>query len=577
MSIQIDCIRIANFRGLDNIEIHLPRVAVLVGINNSGKTSIIKAIQLAIGDSYRFLTDEDFYIDDKNERRKEIIVDYRIISINDNGIREKEFSEEWQQEFGDKIQPEEENYVGIRTVASVDIVKGGFKIDRYFLKEWADFSNWQKPEIKKSEFKDWFKTLSFIPIDSQRDIHSELKERKSFIRQVLSKIEYNDKDIGELEKKMSEINSDIVTSSNVLMVLRENLNKLNESFDGYGNAELTPLPKKLRDLHKQFSVHFSDQKNNPFPMEYHGMGTRSWASMLTMLAFVKILEQNHKDDYKPFFPIIAAEEPEAHLHPNAQRTLYNQLSESSGQIIISTHSPYLAGMAELSNLRILTKINGDTHITSFNDLDELEKKKLQREVIRLRGEILFARAIVLFEGVTEEQVIPTMFEKYFNSNGYKKGILFISVDGQGYSPFIKLSMNLHIPCCIISDNDQNIKTNIEKQIKKITNINNNIFSSFFLQQGNDFEAEIIGNLKDEIKKALFVLETRDNKSEQYINAKNKDLDSLTDDDILKKMRDSKSEYSSFLADEIIKSDKEVKDIIPKTIIDAFEKIKEWLK
>jgi DNA helicase-2/ATP-dependent DNA helicase PcrA len=32
-----------------------------------------------------------------------------------------------------------------------------------------------------------------------------------------------------------------------------------------------------------------------------------------------------------------------------------------------------------------------------------EKKKLQREVMRLRGEILFAKAIVLFEGVTEEQ------------------------------------------------------------------------------------------------------------------------------------------------------------------------------
>jgi putative ATP-dependent endonuclease of OLD family len=90
MNIQIDCIRIANFRGLNNIEIHLPRVAVLVGINNSGKTSIIKAIQLAISDYYRFLTEEDFYIDENEKRRDKIIIDYRIILINDYGKREKE-------------------------------------------------------------------------------------------------------------------------------------------------------------------------------------------------------------------------------------------------------------------------------------------------------------------------------------------------------------------------------------------------------------------------------------------------------------------------------------------------------
>jgi putative ATP-dependent endonuclease of OLD family len=575
MSIQIDCIRIANFRGLSNIEIHLPRVAVLVGINNSGKTSIIKAIQLAISDYYRFLTEEDFYIDENGNHKDKIVIDYRIIPINDDGEREKEFNEDWQREFGDKIQPDENNYVAIRTIASPDMMKGGFKIDRYFLKEWEDFNNWQKPEVKKEVFKDWFKSLSFVPIDSQRDIYSELKERKSFIRQVLSKIKYEKNDIDELEKKMSEINENIIASSDVLNILKENLNKLNESFDGHGGAELTPLPKKLRDLHKQFNVHFSDQKKNSFPMEYHGMGTRSWASMLTMLAFVKILEKNHKDETKPFFPIIAAEEPEAHLHPNAQRTLYNQLAESSGQIIISTHSPYLAGISELSNLRILTKINGDASVAYLNGLEPLEEKKLQREVMRLRGEILFAKAIVLFEGVTEEQVIPAMYEK-FDNNGYKKGILFISVGGTGYSPFIKLAMNLHILCCIISDNDQNIKQKIENQIKKIT-IKNDIFLLNFLQQGNNFEAEIMKNLKDEIKNSLLILETKGNTHEQCINAKKAELNKLTDDEIIEKMRNSKAEYSSFLADEIMKSDKEAKNIIPKSIIGVFEKIKERLK
>jgi len=586
MGIQIDCIRIANFRGLSNIEISLPRVAVLVGINNSGKTSIIKAIQLAIGDYYyRYpLTEEDFYIDKDGKRRNEIKIDYRIIPIDENGKRKKEFSEKWQQEFGESIQIDEEQYVAIRTIASPDTIKSGFKIDRFFLKKWTasmpndpNLGDWQN-NTQITLLKKRFTALSFIPIESQRDIYNELREKNSFIGRILSDIKYDDDACAELERRISEINESIVAESNVLKTLKNNLNQLNESFEGYGDVELTPLAKKLRDLHKRFSIHFSEVSGKTFSMEYHGMGTRSWASMLTMLAFTKNLQEKHEKDYGLFFPVMAAEEPEAHLHPNAQRTLYNQLIKSSGQIIISTHSPYLAGVSELSNLRMLVKRNERTIVTSLsNDLTEIEKKELQRSVMLLRGEILFARVIVLFEGITEEQVIPAMFEKYFSDNGYKKGVIFVSVGGMKYSPFIKMALNMQIPCCIISDNDKDTKQKIQKQIGKIKNIDNDIFSLHFLQQGNDFEAEIIENLKEEIKISLLNLELKDNTNEQYKITKSNDLNKLPDPEIVKEMRKFKSEYSSFLVDEIIKSNREAQDMIPKSIIEAFEKIKEWLK
>jgi len=63
MNILINTIRIAGFRGIKNLEVSLPRITVLIGPNNSGKTSLIKALQLAIGDYARFLSEEDFYID----------------------------------------------------------------------------------------------------------------------------------------------------------------------------------------------------------------------------------------------------------------------------------------------------------------------------------------------------------------------------------------------------------------------------------------------------------------------------------------------------------------------------------
>ena len=47
MNILIDTIRVAGFRGIKNIEVSLPRITVLIGTNNSDKTSLIKALQLA--------------------------------------------------------------------------------------------------------------------------------------------------------------------------------------------------------------------------------------------------------------------------------------------------------------------------------------------------------------------------------------------------------------------------------------------------------------------------------------------------------------------------------------------------
>lgn len=55
MTIQIDLIRVTGFRGISNIEISFPRITVLIGANNAGKTSLIKALQLAMGDYSRHL------------------------------------------------------------------------------------------------------------------------------------------------------------------------------------------------------------------------------------------------------------------------------------------------------------------------------------------------------------------------------------------------------------------------------------------------------------------------------------------------------------------------------------------
>jgi len=502
MSIQIDIVRICGFRGISNIEITLPRVTVLLGHNNAGKTSIIKALQLALGDYSRYLSDEDFHIGEDEKRQDTITVDLRFIALKCD-VRASEFSEEWQQEFGDKIQAEADGkqFIAIRTTAKFDKIKGGYIVERFHLDAWPEKERWLDARISsKNRLRKRLESVPFISIDAQRDIHNELKEKSSFVGRVLSTIEYDDVNVAELEKMIAEINQKAIEKSEPLKQLKTQLDNLNQSFYGSGKADLTPFPKKIRDLSKRFSVHFGDSDKSSFSMEYHGMGTRSWASMLTVKAFIELQTTSHEKEAEPFFPILAAEEPEAHLHPNAQRTLYKQLIDTPGQVIISTHSPYIAGLADIHEIRSLRKPINSTEVYKIrDDFEGDDLRKLKREVLHSRGELLFSRAIVLSEGETEEQALPELFAAYTGIHPYALGINFIGVNGSGakYRPFLILAKDLNLPVYIFSDGEDKVIAELKKHYEKefgptdiekadnITILEGTDFEGYLLNEGFD--------------------------------------------------------------------------------------------
>ncbi len=320
---------------------------------------------------------------------------------------------------------------------------------------------------------------------------------------VLSNVKYEKEDVATIEKMISTLNSKAVRKSDQLKNLKKQLEKLNRSFEGSGKAEITPFPKKIRDLAKQFTVHFGEDKNNSFSMEYHGMGTRSWASMLTVKAFIDSMANAHKTEVKPFYPILAAEEPEAHLHPNAQRTIYKQLIDSKGQVIISTHSPYLAALASQSEIRLLNITNRKVLVKKINDkLNPEEKRKIQREVIHSRGELFFSKAIILSEGETEEQALPQLFLNYFKEDAFVLGINFVGVGGSGrkYKPFLSFGFDFNIPVFIFSDGEVETVKKLEETYNdifgetniydcdKITILDNTNFEKYLFDSG--FESQI---------------------------------------------------------------------------------------
>ena len=587
MGVLIDTVRIAGFRGIRNVEISLPRVAVLIGTNNSGKTSVIKALQLALGDYSRYLTDEDFHIDSADVRSEEIVVDIRVVSVDKSGARLPDFETGWAREFGDGIKPEAAGrFLGIRTVGRSDEIKGGFVVERYTLDEWPEFSSWLSKNPVDRIYRR-YEALPFVSVDAQRDIHKELRDKTSFVGKILSGVRYDESDVADLEEMVAEINQDAVEKSEHLRGLRKHLNGLNRSFEGTGQAELTPFPKKIRDLSKRFSVHFGETDENSFSMEYHGMGTRSWASMLTVKAFADLMAESYGREEILFSPVLAVEEPEAHLHPNAQKTLYGQMIDTLGQVIISTHSPHLATMASLEEIRRLNRREKGVEAASLPaSLSTEDVNLLNRKVMMSRGDVLFAKALILFEGETEEQLIPAMFEQYNEGRStFEKGVTCIGVTGQQYRPFVIFGCSLGIPVCIISDNDGNTKTKIESQVEKMREkdglaLDRNIFSLEFLSQNNDIEAELVNvlRIREEIIEALISVKTRGSDNQRHIDSVRKEMNDISDRDLLEEMRVRRPAYAGFLSDVIRKNPKRRKknELCPDAVIRAFRQIEEWL-
>ena len=582
MSILIKTVRIAGFRGLKNIEVELEKITVLTGMNNSGKTSFLKALQLAMGNRL-FLSQDDFHIKG-NEISEKIIIDLIIIPVDQDSNKTTEFSEDWETQFTtNRIRTDDSgsSFVPLRTVITFDSMRNSYKTQQYILQSWSTFettdkTSWFESENGK-EMSFRFDEIPFFYMDAQRDILEDIKVKSSYLGKMLSKIEYSEEAIEEIEAQIKSINETAVNGSTILSTIKTTLKELDTAMDSHSEGiEITPFTKKLRDLSKGLSIYYTDQKDS-FSMEYHGMGTRSWSSLLTLKSFISLLNSNAEKDDSPFFPILAIEEPEAHLHPNAQKKLYGQINGIVGQKIISTHSPYIAAAADLKQIRNFYK--DDTVRCGKFDAELLNHKenirKINRQVINTRGEIFFSKLLIFCEGETEEQALPVFAQNHFGKSPVEMGIDFVGVSGfRNYLPFLRFAEALNIPWIIFSDNDQNetVKNSVNDQFVNSKSQNNKSDHLIFLDKGNDVERQLIcDGFEVEIKKAILSLKTYNN--EQHENAKKPkdetEINAYSNHQLYEVITGDKTQFGPIIAEEIINSDK----ALPPKVIELFETIK----
>jgi len=138
-NILIDTVRIYGFRSLRDVTVSLGRFTLLTGMNNAGKTSFLRALNLALGVDRRSVDADDFYAGASGGNdgvKQEIVIDVRIIPVDGDGTRTKNFTDEWNNtELGTVVKFEgKEAFVGLRTRASFDEAKNEYALRRYSLK-----------------------------------------------------------------------------------------------------------------------------------------------------------------------------------------------------------------------------------------------------------------------------------------------------------------------------------------------------------------------------------------------------------------------------------------------------------
>lgn len=578
MNILISEVRISGFRGIENLEVKLEKTTILTGMNNSGKTSFLKALQIALGNR-QFITHDDFFIKDNNVA-EQIIIDLLIEPVDYDFNKIEDFSEDWEILFTtDRIKTDGVNsFIPLRTIITFDTIKNSYKCQQFVMQTWPKYNqngeDWYNEENgNKTSFH--FEELPFFYMGAQRDILEETKLRNSYIGKMLSKIEYSPEDISEIEDQIQNLNEKTVSSSDVLSGLKKTLQELDSAMESNKDGiDITPFTKKLRDLSKGLTIYYSDNSDS-FSMEYHGMGTRSWSSLLTLKSFILLLSNNAEKEQNVFFPILSIEEPEAHLHPNAQKKLFRQLCTIKGQTIVSTHSPYIAAAAELSQIRSLYK-NSIVSCGQVN-LEKLtpeEIRKINRQVINTRGEMFFSKVIVFFEGETEEQALPILSEKFFGITPVEMGLDFIGVGGyKSYLPFIRFANDLNIPWFIFSDAEDDVISWIDKHLEKLETSKQKEDVVVFLDSGNDFEKQMIcDDFRVEIRQVIASFD--EYKNEHHRRAKEAgrlaEINAYSDDELYKIMTEHnhKTKFGPAIAEKIVKSKKE----LPPRVIELFKKI-----
>lgn len=302
--------------------------------------------------------------------------------------------------------------------------------------------------------------------------------------------------------------------------------------------ELNRIAKEVGSRAKAFKLVKHDKKLVRFflPLEPKNPDDPVW-SIIRKLAD-KIGEQ--------LTTLLLIEEPEAHLHPHLQvlllRHLANVAAAEAGnevQVIASSHSPILASQAPIDSIISIQECDGKVTAVSVCsiDMEEKLKKKLRRFLDATRGELFFARRLLMVEGIAESLLLPVL-AKLVGGSLKESAVTVLNADGINFNCFLPLfgEKRLGFPVAILTDGDASAigdppsatATGLKSKETDIPNLRVQ-FSERTFEHELARSAEILPLMLDafeilhpiagkELKEGIVELESSDKKADAFLDA-----------------------------------------------------------
>ncbi|MDA1363065.1 AAA family ATPase [Glycomyces luteolus] len=444
-----------NFRSTYDVSVEFqPGITLIVGENNSGKSNVIQAVRLVTAPLSRRAT--------------------RWFAESDLSHGREGQEAEVRTEFAGLTDFQRAHYV---TALDVDadraIYTGRFRSDatsRYRVRSRFTAGPAEGVEAEP-EKREQITHVYLAPLrDAQKELDSAEGSRLARIIQHLTTKDEQKEFLEDANKAFEGIKRHSVLAVTT-DAIQGHLVKLTRAVREQ-DVEVTFTEQELNRLTRSMRVKMAEHGVKPADLIESGLG---YANLLYIATVILELQKARDAELTLFL----VEEPEAHLHPQLQAVLLEYLQEqvelspvddSHGpagriQVIATTHSPNLASSVGIRNVVALRTVVEDETIASEDgnsvevslqktksialaslELTQHERRKIDQYLDATRVGLLFARKVILVEGIAEAVLMPviarhSVFKDSEEQRRAFRGVTIVNVGSVDFKPYITLLLS----------------------------------------------------------------------------------------------------------------------------------------